>query len=281
MKVYFTASYENSTLRYAGVLIRDDGVRTCTNGQLAGSEPETTVSAIGVALEQARKANEPICFYTDLEDAVKWANGERKPIAKRIKDFVKYVKKAEETIGLTFENHIPDEMKPELERVASSYRGERKVESNPFKKPQSKPNWGSDWRQVAEKEMQQEQAMASKEAHEDKTPAYAIPKPYKGAMWGGFRVTVHDAKGKLLCDLDQNDFGQKNLADAVFFADWYEQESKNPDSYFYGVKVEKYNVPSRAVAKPKDKPKAETKLETKSETKEKTEEKQYEQLNLF
>lgn len=284
MKVYFTASYEkeNNYLHYAGILEKNNGTQTCTNGRLAGSEPETMVSAIGVALEQAKKTNESICFYTDLEDAVKWANGERKPIAKRIKDFVKYVKKTEETIGLTFESRIPDEMKPELERVASSYKGERQAEANPFKKQQSKPNWGSDWKQAAEKELkQEEQKQAPIPEETDKTPAYAVPKPYKGAMWGGFRVTVHDAKGKLFCDLDQNDFGQKNLADAVFFADWYEQESKNPDSFFYGVKVEKYNVPPRKHPQEQTKAKPITKPEPQREEKEKENEEQYEQIAMF
>lgn len=275
MNVYFTATYKDATLRYAGVLIKDDGVRTCTNGQLAGSEPETMVSAVGIALEQAKKANEPICFYTDLEDAVKWASGERKPIAKRIKDFVKYVKKTEEAIGLTFERYIPDEVRPELERVALSYRGEKQSETNPFvKKTQAKTNWGNwgdGWKQATE-ENDRRQSVAASEPSTNDTPSYAIPKPYKGAMWGGFRVTVYDAKGKLMCDLDQNDFGQKNLADAVFFADWYERESKNPDSYFYGVKVEKYNVPARKITE--SKPKRKVKIE------DKTEDKSFEQLSM-
>lgn len=293
MKIYLTASYEENVLHYAGILEKNNGVRSCLNGKLAGSMPETSVSAIGVALKQAKESGEPICVYTDLEDAVKWAKGERKPIAKRIKDFVKYVKKTEEELGLTFESYIPDELKPELERVASSYKTETKSETNPFAKKKqfsSNVSWGSGWRKAVEDTKEPEEK-------KEQQPSYAIPKPYAGAKQGGFRVIVHNAKGELLCDLDQDDFGRKNLADAVFFADWYEQESKTPDSYFYGVKVEKYNVPpKKEPARTRGVSKTEVK-QTTSEAKlsavgrlcvtkpehEKTSkaEEQFEQLNLF
>ena len=56
-----------------------------------------------------------------------------------------------------------------------------------------------------------------------------------------FRVTVTDKDGKILADYNQEDFGGV-LKDAVFFADWYEAESKNEDSIFYKCVVKRTGV---------------------------------------
>lgn len=58
-----------------------------------------------------------------------------------------------------------------------------------------------------------------------------------------FRVIIRDRKGNILCDFDENHFGGV-LADAIQFANWYERESTNEKSDYYGVTVERYNVPS-------------------------------------
>lgn len=57
-----------------------------------------------------------------------------------------------------------------------------------------------------------------------------------------FRVVVRDRKGNVLCDLNEKHFGGV-LDDAIQFANWYERESKNETSDYFGVTVERYNVP--------------------------------------
>lgn len=59
-----------------------------------------------------------------------------------------------------------------------------------------------------------------------------------------FRVVVRDREGKVLCDLNENHFGGV-IADAIQFANWYECEAQNTTSDYFGVTVERYNVPKR------------------------------------
>lgn len=50
-----------------------------------------------------------------------------------------------------------------------------------------------------------------------------------------YRVTVFNPDNTVLCDVNQKDFNDRKSA--VYFAQWYLQESKNPNSIFYGCKV--------------------------------------------
>lgn len=61
-----------------------------------------------------------------------------------------------------------------------------------------------------------------------------------------YRVTVFKPDNTVLCDVNQKDFGDRNSA--LYFVYWYLQESKNPDSMFYGCKIHQYGlVPSGKV----------------------------------
>lgn len=56
-----------------------------------------------------------------------------------------------------------------------------------------------------------------------------------------FRVVVRDRNGNVFCDVNERFFGGVPT-DAMYFADWYERESKNKESRYYGVTVERYNI---------------------------------------
>lgn len=55
-----------------------------------------------------------------------------------------------------------------------------------------------------------------------------------------YRVIVFKPDNTVLCDINQRDFGDRNSA--IYFTYWYLQESKNPDSVFYGCKVRQYGL---------------------------------------
>lgn len=73
---------------------------------------------------------------------------------------------------------------------------------------------------------------------------HTIPYGWNGRKpYDNYRVTVFNPDNTVLCDVNQKDFGDRKSA--VYFAYWYLQESKNPDSIFYGCKVQQYGlVPS-------------------------------------
>lgn len=58
----------------------------------------------------------------------------------------------------------------------------------------------------------------------------------------GFRVVIKSADGKVLGDFDEKHFCGV-LDDAIYFANWYDKEGKDEKSYYYGCKVERYNIP--------------------------------------
>lgn len=76
---------------------------------------------------------------------------------------------------------------------------------------------------------------------------HTIPYGWNGRKpYDNYRVTVFNPDNTVLCDVNQKDFSDRNSA--LYFAYWYLQESKNPDSIFYGCKVHQYGlVPSGKV----------------------------------
>ena len=240
MNVYITGEYDKYTLSYKGYA-DDNGTKGLICGKLSGSRKETEASALGIILKHALDNNKDVHIYTTFEDTVKLANGEYKPIESRTKDFVRYIKKVEKTINVSFSAGIPDEAMQIINAIGNS-RESASVQ-NPFK---NKPTTSN--------------AVGWKKRMED------------------FSVTVRKPNGEILCNVTNFDFGGK-LADAMFFADWYEKEGKNPDSFFYGYIVERKNVPPMPKAKPvKEKATERPAPENKKEEKKKDKEKQ---LSLF
>lgn len=59
-----------------------------------------------------------------------------------------------------------------------------------------------------------------------------------------FRVVLRDRDGNVLGDFDEKHFGHV-FADAVQFTEWYEKESKNEASDYYGITIERYGLLDR------------------------------------
>lgn len=239
MNVYITGAYDKYTLNYKGYT-DDNGKKTLINGKLSGSKKETEASALGIVLKHALDNDKDVHIYTTFEDIVKLANGEYKPVESRTKDFVRYINKITQSINVSFTAGIPDEQMEIINNLGNN-RGNASVQ-NPFKKQTTTSR-----------------AVGWKKRMED------------------FSVTIRKPNGEVLCNATNFDFGGK-LADAVYFADWYEKEGKNPDSFFYGCTVERKNVPLM----PKKEPEKEIKKQEKPAP-EKREEKEKvpEQLSMF
>lgn len=201
--VYITGTYEGYAMEYIAVVEGKTGKKVRIGGKTAGSQPEAEVAAMGMALKYVYENSLDAVVYTSFANSVKWANGEWNAGSKRVKDYVRYVKRVREQVQLDLISGIPDDKLRLLHSLME------------------KGGLGS--------------------------PA-------------GFRVLVRDAKGKILADFNERnikdasgktlvDFNEKDfygiLADAIYFADWYEKEGKNEKSYYYGCSVERYNVPSK------------------------------------
>lgn len=187
--VYITGAYEGYAMEYIAVVEGKAGEKIRIGGKTAGSQPEAEVAAMGMALKYVYENGLDAAIYTTFTNSVKWANGEWNAGSKRVKDYVRYVKRVREQIQLEFISGIPDDRLRLLHSLMEKGKG-------------------------------------------------GLCRP------ASFRVVIKNASGKIL-----GDFNEKNfcgiLADAIYFADWYEKEGKNEKSYYYGCKVERYNVPSK------------------------------------
>lgn len=187
VNVYITGTYKNYAMEYIAVVEKAGGEKVRISGKTVGSQPEAEVTAMGMAIKYVYENGLDAVVYTTFVNTVKWADGEWEARAKRIKDYVRYVKRVRERIKLSLVVGLPD---------------------------------GWLWQLFSIK---------SKEKNSAVRPA-------------NFRVVIKKADGSVLGDFDEKHF-YGILADAIYFANWYEKEGKNEKSYYYGCKVERYNVP--------------------------------------
>lgn len=208
INAYITGDFDKdkSTLSYEGVIEKEDGMKSRLKGTLSGSIPETQVSAVGVLLKVLAENRLDAIIYTDFTIAVNLAEGKVKALSKRTKDYVRYVKKTQNLIELSFVSDIPKEKR--IFFYADREQAEQSTVLNPFKKEKKQVSTAVQWQKPAPK----------------------------------FRVIVYKADGSILCDLNSYDFGGV-LKDAVYFSDWYEKEGRDKNSIFYGCRVERQNIP--------------------------------------
>lgn len=208
INAYITGNFDKdkSTLSYEGVIEKEDGMKSRLKGTLSGSVPETQVSAVGVLLKVLADNRFDAVIYTDFAIAVKLVEGKIKALSKRTKDFVRYVKKIENLIDISFVSDIPKEKLAYFGKETE--QAEQSAVQNPFKKDKKQTSSAVRWQKPAPK----------------------------------FQVIVYNADGTVLCSPNDYDFGGI-IKDAVYFADWYEKEGKDKSSMFYGCRVERHNVP--------------------------------------
>jgi hypothetical protein len=174
------------------------------------------VSVLGYALKYADKKGVDVHIYTDLKQAVCWANGEWNAVSKRVQDYVHYLTKLRNRINVEITTGIPEENALAIEQIkqAMAERGEHMPTptDNPFRKPK--------------KAVQAVQTIQAE-------PEITLDK---------FSIVIYRANGSIYGKLTEWDFCNK-LQYAVDTANWYDNESKDPKSMFYGCRVERFNVP--------------------------------------
>lgn len=205
IEIYLTGIYEENKMHFVG-LIKAPKQQSVVRRLISGTEIECRINATGIMLNLVSNTDLPIVVYTNFEDIVLWGNGMKKVVSQRARDFFNYLKRRRKKQRVAFQNKLSSDMLKELIRLLQGQAEEQTATVNPFKAK-----------------------------NRDAVTSLIQKMPMT------FRVTVTDKDGKILADYNQEDFGGV-LKDAVFFADWYETESKNEDSIFYKCVVKRTGV---------------------------------------
>lgn len=281
---YITGKYSevNSTMLYYAVCIDNEtNKRSHMEGKEIGAKIECEANILGKVLMYGHTNNANLTINSDFRDMTKYANGEWKSGLKRVREFLNYLKKCRQFNQVEFGTDIPDVYREHLDHGLEYARAKFEQEgvteqkaTESFKKPaqpvgwsrvpqnteteqpksgwgQAKPksNWGQAKPQTAKGWGQPVQNSSQTQTRASwKQPA---PQPVQKEL---FSVAIYKPDGTELVRIDQDLCGKGGKKDATFFADWYEKESRDPNSQFFGVIVERDNVPSNL---PKEEPKKE------------------------
>lgn len=220
MHVYVTGRHDGYKMQYACFAVTKNGATACNYGDLLGSKPETELQVVLIALKYAYASKaewnprmpqlsnqQDVGCQKQQEDAI--VHTDFTNVQKRISGRIKATSQSAKDFA-AFASMAREKINIQI--IEELPDRERKVLDYILDNLRvAKPRDGWQWCEVS----------------------WSLPT---------FRVVVRDRNGNVLCDLNEKHFGGV-LADAVQFANWYERESKKETSDYFGVTVERYNVP--------------------------------------
>lgn len=203
LRIYVEGEYTGGVLIYHCIAHHSDKVRRRLCSTFAGTQLETELNALGVALKyiEDNGNHESAIVYSTFSNAIAYARGVwKKPQLQRARDFVKYVSKLAKTYAIEYSDYAPADLTESMKYIKKLYENKPTVISKGIK---------------------------------GKYPWTLLP---------SYRTTLFNRNGEMLCDLTHEDYCEDFEA-AIRFCRYYEKESINPKSSYAGCYLTTEGIP--------------------------------------